>query len=121
VVNTKFKEFDYPIGSKNAENTYQGTTGIPFTPFNKFMLSCTGRRQEFYLSTEITAESKLLINRNINQRVQKLTPFISYDDDPYAVIDEGESSGSWTVIRPPAPFPIPAAILTKTSTISATP
>ncbi|NLO98452.1 MAG: UPF0182 family protein [Peptococcaceae bacterium] len=89
VVNTKFKEFDYPIGNENAENSYQGKTGIPFTPFNKFMLSLHRATPRFYLSTEITSESKLLLHRNINERVQKLTPFIVYDSDPYVVIDEG--------------------------------
>jgi uncharacterized membrane protein (UPF0182 family) len=89
VVNTKYKEFDYPIGNENAENNYAGQTGIAFTPINKFMLSLHRATPRFYLSTEITSESKLLLHRNINERIQKLTPFINYDADPYAVIDEG--------------------------------
>jgi len=89
VVNTKFKEFDYPLGNENAENTYQGKTGITFTPLNKLMLSIHRATAQFYLSQEVTAESRLLLYRNIIERVQKLAPFLRYDSDPYSVIDNG--------------------------------
>lgn len=89
VVNTKFKEFDYPQGSDNAENSYMGKTGIPFTAFNKLMVSLHEATPRFYLSREITSESKLLLYRNIEDRVKKLAPFLTYDSDPYMVIDNG--------------------------------
>ncbi len=89
VVNTKFKEFDYPLGSENAENSYSGKTGITFTPFNKLMLSLHRATPGFYLAREVTPESRLLLYRNITQRVQKIAPFLRYDQDPYAVIDNG--------------------------------
>jgi len=90
VVNTKFKEFDYPQGNENAENTYQGKTGIAFTPFNKFMLSLHRATPRFYLAREVTSESRILLYRNIIERVQKLAPFIRYDNDPYTVIENGK-------------------------------
>ncbi|UWG99101.1 UPF0182 family protein [Dehalobacter sp. DCM] len=89
VVNTKFKEFDYPQGNDNAENSYAGKTGIPFTAFNKLMLSLHQATPRFYLSREVTSQSKLLLYRNIQERVEKLAPFLTYDDDPYMVIDNG--------------------------------
>lgn len=89
VVNTKFKEFDYPRGNDNAENSYQGKTGIKFTTFNKLMLSLYHATPRFYLSREVTSESRILLYRNIIERVVKLTPFIKFDNDPYAVIDHG--------------------------------
>lgn len=89
VVNTSVKEFDYPLGSANAENSYQGKTGITFTPFNKLMLSLRHATPRFYLASQVTPESKLLVYRNINDRVRKLAPFLSYDGDPYIVIDDG--------------------------------
>jgi len=90
VVNTKFKEFDYPQGTENTENSYHGTTGIAFTPFNKLMLSLHRATPRFYLSSEVTSTSKILLYRNVIERVQKLTPFIKYDNDPYPVIDNGK-------------------------------
>ena len=89
VANTSVKEFDYPLGSANAENLYQGKTGISFTPLNKLMLSLRHATPRFYLATQVTADSKLLIYRNIKERVQKLVPFLTYDSDPYIVIDGG--------------------------------
>jgi len=89
VANTSVKEFDYPLGNANAENSYQGKTGIPFTPLNKLMLSLRHATPRFYLASQVTAESKLLVYRNIQDRVKKLAPFLTFDSDPYIVIDNG--------------------------------
>ncbi|TGE36984.1 UPF0182 family protein [Desulfosporosinus fructosivorans] len=89
VANTSVKEFDYPLGSANAENTYQGKTGLLLTPLNKLMLSLRHATPRFYLATQVNPDSKLLVYRNIEVRVQKLAPFLTYDSDPYIVIDDG--------------------------------
>jgi len=89
VVNTTFKEFDYPQGNDNAENSYQGQTGIALTPLNKLMLSIHRATPQFYFSREVTSESKILLHRNILDRVKKLAPFLKYDSNPYPVIDQG--------------------------------
>lgn len=89
VANTSVKEFDYPQGNVNAENSYQGKTGIPFTPLNKLMLSLRHANPRFYLASQVTPESKMLVYRNIQERVKKLAPFLTYDLDPYIVIDGG--------------------------------
>ncbi|MGC7872247.1 UPF0182 family protein [Desulfosporosinus sp. SYSU MS00001] len=89
VADTSVKEFDYPQGDTNSETSYNGKTGIPFTPINKFMLSLSHGTLRFYLASEVTANSKMLIYRNIKERVQKLAPFLTYDSDPYMVIDNG--------------------------------
>ncbi len=89
VGNTADKEFDYPHGNSNAENSYQGKTGITLTPLNKFMLSLRHGTPRFYLSNQVTSASKMLVYRNIKERVQKLAPFLTYDMDPYMVINAG--------------------------------
>lgn len=89
VANTSVKEFDYPLGNTNAENSYQGKTGLRFTPLNKLMLSLRHATPRFYLATQVTTASKLLVYRNIQTRVKKLAPFLTYDSDPYIVIDDG--------------------------------
>lgn len=88
IVNTKTKEFDYPLGDNNAEINYKGTGGIPLTPFNKLMLSLSQQTVRFYLTNEITSNSKILMTRNIVDRVQKIAPFLRYDSDPYLVIND---------------------------------
>ncbi|MDR3542666.1 MAG: UPF0182 family protein [Desulfosporosinus sp.] len=89
VADTSVKEFDYPQGDTNAENSYTGKTGILLTPFNKLMLSLSHGTLRFYLASEVTSSSKMLVYRNIKDRVQKLAPFLTYDSDPYLVIDGG--------------------------------
>lgn len=89
IVNTTMQEFDYPQGNENAENSYQGTTGIYLTPLNKLMLSIHNGTFRFYLANEINSGSRILLHRNIIERVNKLAPFLTYDQDPYMVIDSG--------------------------------
>lgn len=89
VADTTVKEFDYPQGDSNVETSYKGKTGIPLTPLNKFMLSLRHGTPRFYLANEVTPSSKMLVYRNIKERVQKLAPFLTYDSDPYMVIDKG--------------------------------
>ena len=83
------KEFDYPLGNINAENNYLGSTGIKLTPLTKLMLSLHHGTFKLYLASEVNSQSRFLITRNIKKRVQKLAPFLTYDDDPYIVIDSG--------------------------------
>ena len=42
------------------------------------------------VSTNIDAESKIIINRNIEERVRKIMPFLEYDNDPYIVLADGK-------------------------------
>jgi uncharacterized membrane protein (UPF0182 family) len=53
------------------------------------MLSFNQATIRFFLSSDITPDSKMLLHRNIMERVSKLTPFLYFDPDAYAVIDEG--------------------------------
>ena len=41
------------------------------------------------LSDDFTDETRILIYRNIEERVRKVAPFLNFDRDPYMVIDEG--------------------------------
>lgn len=83
--NTLAKEFDYPVGESNAENVYQGSTGLKMTGLNKLFLSAYFNTFRFYIAREITPDSKLLMKRNIMERVSTLMPYLKYDSDPYIV------------------------------------
>lgn len=89
VVNTDIKEFDYPQGNANAESRYEGKTGIQLSPLNKLMLSLKHGTPRFYLANEVNSQSRILLHRNIMERVKKLVPFLEYDEDPYLVINQG--------------------------------
>ncbi len=90
IVNTKLGEIDYPVGGENVTSNYDGEAGIKMNLFNKIIFAIKEQNSKFLLSQDITNESKILINRNIVERVNKIAPFLSYDSDPYIVISEGK-------------------------------
>ena len=91
-VKTKEKEFDYPRGDTNAYTTYAGTGGIPLGGFvRRWLLSWSlGELSKLPFSKSVTAESRVLMRRNIQERVEEVAPFLILDPDPYIVVsDEG--------------------------------
>lgn len=90
IVDTKMSEFDYPKGGDNSNNNYNGTGGIKMNAINKILFSINQRDANFMLSTDITNNSKILINRNIVERAKKIAPFLTYDSDPYIVVNGGK-------------------------------
>jgi uncharacterized membrane protein (UPF0182 family) len=89
IVGGDIKEFDYPQGDANTENTYDGTAGIEMTLLNKVAFSLHFSTTEIFFSNEVTEDTEILINRNITERVQKIAPFLSYDSDAYLIVSEG--------------------------------
>ncbi|MCM8711349.1 UPF0182 family protein [Clostridium sp. SYSU_GA19001] len=90
IVNTDRAEFDYPKGGDNQWNKYDGKAGIKMSFINRVLFAINERNMNFLLSRDINSDSKILINRNIMERVQKIAPFLSYDSDPYIVISDGK-------------------------------
>jgi uncharacterized membrane protein (UPF0182 family) len=94
-VKTKQKEFDYPNGQNNTLTTYQGTGGIVIGGLMRrillaFQLDDLGKLP---FSDDVTTDSRLLMRRNIRDRVAALAPFLTFDHDPYIVVgDDGRLS-----------------------------
>ncbi|MDK2943005.1 MAG: uncharacterized protein PWP56_2518 [Acetobacterium sp.] len=89
VTNCTTAEFDYPQGNDNQEVTYTGTAGIEMSFINKLAFALYHGSSELLLANEITDESRMLIHRNISERVSTIAPFLSYESDPYMIISEG--------------------------------
>ncbi len=90
IVNTKTDEFDYPQGDNNAETQYKENSGLSLKGYNRLAFAISQGTVKILLSTDITSDSKILIRRNVMQRVKALAPFLSYDDDPYMIIANGK-------------------------------
>lgn len=89
-VKTTEKEFDYPIGDSNARTTYEGSGGVSIGNFARRLLFALRFGDSKILFTNFfTPESRVLYYRNIQERLQRLAPFLFYDEDPYLVIHEG--------------------------------
>ena len=87
---TRTDEFDYPLGETNATTRYEGEGGLPVGGFfRRLLLALRFSDYRILFSNELTATSRIHFNREIISRVQKIMPFLKYDNDPYLVIDGG--------------------------------
>jgi uncharacterized membrane protein (UPF0182 family) len=90
IVNTRQKEFNYPSGEQNVFASYQGKGGIPIGNFlSKALWSLRFGSMKILLSSDITSNSRILFDRSIRTRLQKLIPFLRIDTDPYMVVSNG--------------------------------
>ena len=92
ITNSKDKsEFDYPKSeTENVENTYDGKAGLTTNFLDRLILGIREKNMNIAFSSSITSDSKILINRNIIKRVEKVFPYVIYDENPYQVItDDG--------------------------------
>ncbi len=92
LTNTGEKEFDFPEASGEGSNysTYEGSAGIKLNVFNRAMFAIREQSLKLLVSTNLNSDSKIVINRNIMNRVQKIMPFLQYDNDPYIVTADGK-------------------------------
>jgi len=87
-VRTSEKEFDFPQGQANAETVYEGKGGIVLSNFwRKLVVAHETDGLRLFISEYFTPESRVLLRRNIVERVERLAPFLSFDRDPYIVAD----------------------------------
>lgn len=88
-VDSDQQEFDYPKGDDNAYNTYRGTAGIPVgTPLARLAAAVAMGDWNILLTHYLTKNSRLLLHRQVTERVRRLAPFLTLDPDPYLVIDD---------------------------------
>lgn len=90
LVNTNEQEFDYPDGAGNKYNQYDGTAGIKLNFLNRFMFTVREQQLKLLVSTNITGDSKIIINRDVTKRVKTIMPYLSYETDPYMVTVDGK-------------------------------
>jgi hypothetical protein len=87
-VHTTEKEFDFPRGDANAETTYGGKGGIPLSNlWRRLVVARQFDGLRLFLSDYFTPQSRVMIRRNVLERVQRLAPFLTFDHDPYIVAD----------------------------------
>ena len=90
-VNTKTEEFSHPAGEQNVFLNYSGDGGIPIgSTFGQLLFASRFGDLKVLLSDDLTAESKVVQIRNIRERLQKVAPYLRFDNDPYLVINEGK-------------------------------
>ena len=86
------KEYDYTDeNNKEYISSYQGQSGLSLNFIDRVILGIKTGDLNLAFSSEVTNESKILINRNIIKRAKTAMPYLIYDDNPYTVVtDEGK-------------------------------
>jgi uncharacterized protein len=94
-VKTRQKEFNYPQGESNNLTSYEGNGGIVIGNFLRRAIIALDRGDlaKLPFSDDVNHDSRLLMQRNIRDRVAALAPFLTYDPDAYIVLgDDGRLS-----------------------------
>ena len=92
IVGTKQQEVDFPSGDDDSvvRNTYAGRGGVQLsnTAIRAAMALRFGDLNTL-ISPEVTPDSKVLMVRNVVDRLSEVAPFLYADDDPYLALIGG--------------------------------
>lgn len=83
------QEYDYTDeNGKDYVSTYNGKAGMQLSFLDRLILGITKGDINLAFSSEITSDSKILLNREIRTRAKKALPYLIYDENPYTVVTE---------------------------------
>lgn len=81
------QEYDYTDeNGKDQTSTYDGQAGLKLGFLDRLVLGISKGDINLAFSSEMTSDSKILINRNIIDRAKKALPYLIYDEDPHTVV-----------------------------------
>lgn len=86
------RELDYPNTSsvRQQNTTYQGDGGVAIgSPINRLLYAIKFREQNILLSDAVTAQSRIMYDREPRDRVEKVAPYLTLDGDPYPSVVDG--------------------------------
>ncbi len=93
IAGSKEGEVDIPAGPNDSEtrrNSYDGTGGVALGSFlQRAAWALRFADLNTLISGQVSAESRVMIARNISDRVKLLAPFLYVDNDPYMVLSNG--------------------------------
>ncbi len=90
IVKSSTPEFDYPKGNDNVYRAYNGADGVSIgSVARRALFAWYFGDSNILLSQYVTAESRIMFRRNIQERVSAIAPFLGLDHDPYIVVSGG--------------------------------
>ena len=110
VVGTRLDEFDRPSDNATSEvrSRYTGGGGVDVGGgLERLATAAATADGNLLLSGDVSSDSKLLLHRQIQERVAHVAPFLRLDSDPYQVILNGhllwvQDAYTWTNRYPDA-------------------
>ncbi|MHC5599650.1 MAG: UPF0182 family protein [Nostoc sp.] len=83
---TRVRELDYPSGSDNVYNSYDGLGGVEIgSAWRRWLFALYLKDWQMLLTRDFLPETKVLFRRNVKERIQAIAPFLKFDSDPYLV------------------------------------
>jgi hypothetical protein len=88
-VRTAQEEFDYPSGSENKLVHYDGQGGFPISALWLRSLAAVALGDwNILLTSNLKPESRMMIHRNVRERLHELAGFVNWETDPYLVLTD---------------------------------
>jgi uncharacterized membrane protein (UPF0182 family) len=92
IVNSAQEEIDFPTTEGLERSSYAGEGGISVgNLFQRIAFAVREADPNLVLSSLIDADSRILIYRNVRDRVLRAAPFLSIDRDPYPAVVDGRT------------------------------
>jgi uncharacterized protein len=106
VVRSQTQELDYEGATADRPFTYDGDGGIDVGgTFRRALLAWRFRDPNILISGQITADSRVLMNRHIAERAAVPLPFLTFDHDPYLAITDDGYQWIWDAYTTSSAFP----------------
>ena len=90
VNNENVSELDY-LNAENGEEkeyNYTGDAGLSLNFLDRLILGIKEGNLKLAFSGNVSDNSKIITNRNIIERAKIIMPYLTYDENPYLVIDD---------------------------------
>lgn len=83
---TRVRELDYPSGSDNVYNSYDGLGGVEIgSAWRRWLFAMYLKDWQMVLTRDFLPDTRVLFRRNVKQRIRAIAPFLKFDSDPYLV------------------------------------
>ncbi|CAN5145776.1 hypothetical protein BH18ACT5_BH18ACT5_17500 [soil metagenome] len=91
IVRNNTGEIDYPTGQDTFASTdYDGLGGVDLSSiWRRLAFGLRFRDLNLVISDQIRPDSRIMMERDIDDRIAELVPFLATDADPYAVLIDG--------------------------------
>ena len=86
VAPSKVREFNYPDGEENIYSHYSGEGGLPIGhPLQRLLAAAYLREPRLLFGGSLRQDSRLLLRRQVQERLDAIAPFLTFESQPYLV------------------------------------
>ena len=94
---TQVREFDYPEGELNLYSHFDSNAGVPIhSPLDRLMAAAYLPEVRLLFTGSLNPQSRLLLRRQVNERLSALAPFLRFESQPYLVTARVAEGGGYS-------------------------